>query len=79
MNEKIRAIAERAGEDVVHQIFDEHMLTETEDGATLKVPAVFIDRFGELMVEACAEYIKEYYPHSYYEAEYMRRNFGVKT
>ncbi len=37
-----------------------------------------IEYFAELIVRECADYITEYYPHSRYEAFYMKRHFGVK-
>lgn len=54
---KIRELAEVAAEEVVNEVFDEMMLTETSDGATLEVPAVFIDRLGELIVQECIEQV----------------------
>lgn len=53
MNERIKAIAEQAGEEVVNEVFEEYMITETSDGATLKVPAIFIARLAELIVQDC--------------------------
>ena len=34
-------------------------------------------KFAELIIRECADYITEYYPHSRYEAFYMKRHFGV--
>jgi hypothetical protein len=36
------------------------------------------EKFAELIVRECANYITEYYPHSRYEAFYMKKHFGVK-
>ena len=54
MNEHIKNLAEQAGEAVVTQLFEEFMITETSDGATLQVPAIFIEKFAELIVTKCA-------------------------
>ena len=35
-------------------------------------------KFAELIVQKCANYITEYYPHSRYEAFYMKKHFGVE-
>ena len=37
-----------------------------------------LDLFAELIVRECANYITEYYPHSRYEAFYMKKHFGVE-
>jgi len=36
------------------------------------------EKFAELIVRECANYITEYYPHSRYEAFYMKKHFGVE-
>ena len=36
------------------------------------------EKFAELIVKECANYITEYYPHSRYEAFYMKKHFGVE-
>jgi hypothetical protein len=38
----------------------------------------FIEKFAGLVVKECADYITEYYPHSRYEAFYMKKHFGVE-
>lgn len=58
MNERIKELAEQAGEAVVNESFDEYMLTETEDGATLKVPSIFIKKFAELLIQDCASLLE---------------------
>lgn len=55
MNERIKELAQEAGESVVTELFEEYMLTETEDGATLKVPSAFIAKFAELIVNECSK------------------------
>jgi hypothetical protein len=37
-----------------------------------------MEKFAELIVQECANYITEYYPHSRYEAFYMKKHFGVE-
>ena len=54
MNEIIQQLAEQAGEEVVAEEFDLYMVTETSDGATLKIPAAFIEKFAELLVRECS-------------------------
>jgi len=39
---------------------------------------LFEQKFAELIVRECANYITEYYPHSRYEAFYMKKHFGVE-
>ena len=36
------------------------------------------EKFAELIVQECANYIIEYYPHSRYEAMFMKKHFGVE-
>lgn len=81
MNERIKELAQQAGEAVVTELFEEYMLTETDDGAELKVPSIFIATFAELIVKECA---------SLFPAEYdtvegkttigktIKQHFGVK-
>ena len=51
MNQIIRVLAEKAGEEVITQDLDPSMVTESESGARLTVPAVFIERFSDLLIE----------------------------
>lgn len=37
-----------------------------------------LEKFVDLVVSECADYITEYYPHSRYEAFYMKKHFGVQ-
>lgn len=86
MNERIKEIAQQAGEAVVCELFDEYMLTETDDGATLKVPAIFIEKFAELIVKECANLVEgfeitqevaldEYV--DYEASEVLHHHFGI--
>lgn len=34
------------------------------------------EKFAELIVRKCASYMYEYYPHSWYEVNHMRRHMG---
>ena len=61
--------------------------TEAWDYACSKIPPnalgqknhedYFSEKFAELIVRECAEYITEYFPHSRYEAMQMKKHFGV--
>ena len=68
MNERIEQLAERATKEMDQEAFSEDM----------NIPAEWYHKFAELIVKECANYITEYYPHSRYEAFYMRKHFGVE-
>lgn len=51
MNERIRELAEHAAENVVSYDHDVVLRVESEEGATLEVPADFIFKFAQLMVQ----------------------------
>ena len=84
MNERIKELAQQAGESVVTELFEEYMLTETEDGATLKVPSVFIAKFAELIVQECAGICDKDYARSGQDgagwrlAREIEEHFGVE-
>ena len=65
MNERITLLAKQAG--AVYS--NDHAVSLLDDE---------IEKFAELIVKECANYITEYYPHSRYEAFYMRKHFGVE-
>jgi hypothetical protein len=67
MNERIRELAEQAG----------HTPLEPRTFAD-DLNEIFLQKFAELIVRECANYITEYYPHSRYEAFYMKKHFGVE-
>jgi len=67
MNERIRRLMEQAVISIDGQTF----------GKTY-IPDAFTEKFAELIVRECANYITEYYPHSRYEAFYMKKHFGVE-
>ena len=53
MHERIKEIAEQAGELAIFEDFDECMISETEEGLTLQVPAAFIKHFANLLIKEC--------------------------
>jgi hypothetical protein len=66
MNERIRELADQA-----------ELTIRTSTGTYMSHPE-FNKKFAELIVQECANYITEYYPHSRYEAFYMKKHFGVE-
>ena len=67
MNERIKELAEQA--------LNEYSATYHNEA---KIPEAYLEKFAELIVRECANYITEYYPHSRYEAFYMKKHFGVE-
>jgi len=71
MNERIKELADEAREYATTR----HPVSNI----TLSVNSdLFEQKFAELIVQKCADYITEYYPHSRYEAFYMKKHFGVE-
>jgi tRNA G26 N,N-dimethylase Trm1 len=66
MNERIRELAAKTG---IYGAVDINGNYDNE---------AEVKKFAELIVQECANYITEYYPHSRYEAFYMKKHFGVK-
>jgi len=66
MNPRIRELADQA-----------ELTIRTSTGTYMSHPE-FNKKFAELIVRECANYITEYYPHSRYEAFYMKKHFGVE-
>ena len=66
MNQKIKQLAEQAKNSVPPGLGVDQWI-ET-----------YNKKFAELIVQECANYITEYYPHSRYEAFYMKKHFGVE-
>ncbi len=54
MNSVIEQLAEQAAESVVAYDHDVMLRVEHESGATLEVPADFIFKFAQLIVQECA-------------------------
>jgi len=71
MNEQIKKLAEQAAEYAA-----QNATGDWEVGPAYK--DLFNKKFAELIVRECANYITEYYPHSRYEAFYMKKHFGVE-
>ena len=73
MNERIKELAEDAGvifvsasTDYLGEYFPSAILTDKMD----------LEKFAELIVKECAQYMYEHYPHSRYEVNYMRKHMG---
>jgi len=75
MNERIRELVKQSGGH-----FSTHnlMSNPVQQRESVELWDDKIEKFAELIVKECADYITEYYPHSRYEAFYMKRHFGVK-
>jgi hypothetical protein len=71
MNERIRQLAEQAG-------ITTNLDTDYFERDMNKWVDYFAEKFAELIVRECANYITEYYPHSRYEAFYMKKHLGVE-
>jgi len=69
MNKQIEKLALECG--AWNQVYGDQnfMIKETFD----------VEKFAQLIVRECANYITEYYPHSRYEAFYMKKHFGVES
>jgi len=72
MNDKIKELAEQAGFNLPNN------LVEGVNGPGVVTEKDKLAEFAELIVRECANYITEYYPHSRYEAFYMKKHFGVE-
>jgi len=72
MNDKIKELAEQAGLNLPNN------LVEGVNGPGVVTEKDKLAEFAELIVRECANYITEYYPHSRYEAFYMKKHFGVE-
>jgi len=70
MNDRIIELAEQAGFYVADGKI--YIPTTSEEITECQ------KKFAELIVRECANYITEYYPHSRYEAFYMKKHFGVE-
>lgn len=72
---------------IQHMPINNTVIKQLSDQAKSSVPhGLGVDKwidtynelFAELIVKECANYITEYYPHSRYEAFYMKKHFGVE-
>ena len=61
MNERVKQLAERAGDDWEH---------------TLEQDKEFLIKFAQLIVEECASYMIKNYPDTRYKVNYMRKYMG---
>ena len=64
MNERIRQLAEQAGS------------THKQNLGVYQFYTDELEKFAELIVRECAQYMYEHYPHSLYEVNYMRKHMG---
>ena len=74
MNDRIKEIAEQAVKDVdvVHEDnpFNEEL-------AKMYIPNVFIERFAELIVKECSNFLKDTLD-DHFAAEQLEEHFGVE-
>ena len=68
MNERIRELCSQAISDVDG--------IQNPDTQNMYIPDCFAEKFAELIVKECAQYMYENYPHSRYEVDYMRKHMG---
>ena len=66
MNEKIKQLWDNSIEEFSKQ----------HQYATIMLPEPLREKFVELIVKECAQYMYEHYPHSLYEVNYMRKHMG---
>jgi hypothetical protein len=85
MNPCIQQLAEQAAEQAIFDDLDLCMITEADSGQLLQVPAAFVQRFAELIVEECCNRLGEetilhdgygYNQHELYNR--LRKHFGVE-
>ena len=62
MNERIKELAEQAG-----LLGPSSRIGNAHEAA---------EKFAQLIVQECAQYMYEHYPHSLYEINYMRKHMG---
>lgn len=78
MNTVIEQLAEQAAEAVVAYDHDVMLRVEHEEGATLEVPADFIFKFAQLLVQECINNVESWEKDSRNHISYMLKNhFGV--
>lgn len=82
MNERIKEIAEQAGELAIFEDLDECMISETEEGLTLQVPAAFIKEFANLLIKECASAADEWYQNQndihWDPGQHINNRFGIE-
>lgn len=70
MNLVTQQLAEQAAEEVIHESFEIMMITESEEGPVLQVPAVFIEKFAELIITEASKFTDH--------AEELYSHFGIE-
>lgn len=82
MNERIKALAEQAAVESFDQV-NELALEVSVDDQSYQVPAAFIARLSELIVQECAGVTLDYKNHDHYtgwcdHAAEILKHFGVE-
>ena len=67
MNERVKQLLGQAYDEAVPETWT--TLSSEQLGR-------IYDKFAELIVKECAQYMYEHYPHSLYEINYMRKHMG---
>ena len=75
MNERIKELAGQAGplQEVLSEIYGGTPGRYVRNKALLDFQ---LEKFAKLIVQECAFYMYENYPHSRYEVNFMRRHMG---
>ena len=71
MNDRIRELAGQAGFETEH-----HKWIFANDNAGEGECHELLEKFAELIVRECADYMYTNYPNSRYEVNYMRKHMG---
>jgi hypothetical protein len=73
MNERIRLLAEQARKYAFEKVENSQDPTEW---STKYYNEMFDEKFAELIVRECADFMYKNYPNSRYEVNYMRKHMG---
>jgi hypothetical protein len=65
MNPRIKELMEQASAGACYDDYPTNSLIGTE-----------IERFAELIVQECAQYMYEHFPETKYKVDYMRKHMG---
>lgn len=71
MSNRIRELAQQAAEEIIDLDLSEAMITEQEGGNKITIPAAFIDKLGELIVQECIDVAYTEGDNVHYLADYM--------
>lgn len=85
MNTRIQTLAEQAAESVIGIENELNLQVEDDDGNSIVVPATFIEKFAELLVQECVGIAEEQrdppnlnYKPSQRFAEALKLRFGIE-